>query len=129
MTNTRSQTAIANGADPVQQKAANDANAVQNGCNICGILDAFHRHMIALSRSGLDGNQLNNHPVALAFVSKLNSLCRMSFEREMAALRAIDQIEQREQVEYEVIPLLTASLKPIPASESDNSNSLERRTL
>jgi hypothetical protein len=29
----------------------------------------------------------------------------MTFEREMAALRAIDQIEQGEAVEYEVIPL------------------------
>ena len=48
---------------------------------------------------------LINHPINLAFVSKLNSLCRMTFEREMAALRAIDQIERGEAVEVEVIPL------------------------
>ena len=66
MTNSKSQTAIANGVDFVQQKAASDAIAVQNGCNLCGILGAFHRHMIALSHSGLDGDELNNHPVALA---------------------------------------------------------------
>ena len=40
-----------------------------------------------------------------AFVSKLNSLCRMRTEREMATLNAIDGIEKGESVEYEVIPL------------------------
>lgn len=99
------QTAIANGTDPVQQKAASDANAVQDGVNIVSIVGCFHRHLLALSRSGTSGDDLINHPVSLAFTSKLNSLCRMSFDREMAALRAIDRIEKGESVEYEVIPL------------------------
>ena len=30
-------------------------------------------------------DDLINHPISLAFVSKLNSLCRMTFDREMAA--------------------------------------------
>jgi hypothetical protein len=38
-------------------------------------------------------------------VSKLNSLCRMSLDREMAAFSAIDRLERGEVVEYEVIPL------------------------
>ena len=98
-------TDIANGADPIQQKAADDANAVQDGCNLVAIVGAFHRHLLALSHSGVCGDDLNNHPIALAFVSKLNSLCRMTDEREMAALRAIDHIQQGDSVEYEVIPL------------------------
>lgn len=97
--------AKANGAEPAQQRAASDANAVQDGCNICGIVGAFHRHLIELNRAGVCGDALNNHPIALAFVSKLNSLCRLTTSREMAALRAIDQIERGEIVEYEVIPL------------------------
>jgi hypothetical protein len=97
--------AKANGAEPVQQRAAADANAVQNGCNICGIVGAFHRHLVDLSRAGVCGDDLNNHPIALAFISKLNSLCRLTTSREMAALHAIDQIERGEEVEYEVIPL------------------------
>ncbi len=98
-------TATANGAEPVEQHAARDANAVQDGVNICGIVGAFHRHLMALSRLGHDTDELINHPISLAFVSKLNSLCRMNLDREMAALGAVDRIEKGESVEYEVIPL------------------------
>lgn len=98
-------TAVANGADPVQQQAAADGNAIQDACNMTAVVGCFHRHLLALHRSGSCGDDLINHPVSLAFVSKLNSLCRMNLEREMAALRAIDQIEKGEAVEYEVIPL------------------------
>jgi hypothetical protein len=98
-------TAVANGADPIQQNAAADANAVQCGCNLVAIVGAFHRHLLALHRAEVFGDDLNNHPVALAFVSKLVSLCRMTDGREMAALRAIDRIEKGESVEYEVLPL------------------------
>lgn len=103
MTTTR--TAIANGADSVQQQAAADANAVQDACNLVAIIGAFHRHLLELHRSGVFGDNLINHPVALAFVSKLNSLCRMTTEREMTALDAVARIERGESVEYEVIPL------------------------
>ncbi len=98
-------TATANGAEPFQQKAAADANAVQDACNIVAIVGAFHKHLLALHRAGVFGDDLINHPIALAFVSKLLSLCRMTDEREMAALRAIDKIEKGEAVEYQVIPL------------------------
>jgi len=98
-------TDTANGADPVQQKAATDANAVQDACNLVAVVGCFHRHLLALHRSGVCGDDLINHPVSLAFVSKLNSLCRMTLDREMAALSAIDRIEQDDLVEYEVIPL------------------------
>lgn len=65
----------------------------------------LHHHLLALHRSGVCGDDLINHPVSLAFVSKLNSLCRMTFDREMAALSALDWIEGGEAVEYEVMPL------------------------
>ena len=98
-------TAIANGADPVQQQAAADGNAVQDACNLTAVVGCFHRHLLALHRSGVCGDDLINHPVSLSFVSKLNSLCRMTTDREMAALGAIDQIEKGECVTYEVIPV------------------------
>ena len=98
-------TAVADGSNEVERRAVSDANAVQDGVNIVAIVGAFHRHLLALHRAGTCGDDLINHPVSLAFTSKLNSLCRMTFEREMAALRAIDQIERGEKVEYEVIPL------------------------
>lgn len=98
-------TAIANGADEVQRKAAADANAVQDAVNLVAVVGCFHRHLLELHRSGICGDDLMNHPVALSFVSKLNSLCRMTMDREMAALSAIDRIQNGEVVEYEVIPL------------------------
>ncbi len=98
-------TANANGADSVQQKAAVDANAVQDAVNLVAIVGCLHRHLIALHRSGVCGDDLINHPVSLAFVSKLNSLCRMTLDREMAAFSAVERIERGEAVEYEVVPI------------------------
>jgi len=98
-------TAVVNGADPIQQQAAADANAVQDACNLVAIVGCFHRHLLSLHRSGVCGDNLINHPVSLAFISKLNSLCRMTLDREMAALGAIDGIENGKTVEYEVITL------------------------
>lgn len=98
-------TATASGADPTQQKAASDANAVQDACNLIAIVGCFHHHLLALHRNGVCGDDLINHPVALAFASKLNSLCRMTLDREMTAFDAIDRIQKGETAEYEVIPL------------------------
>lgn len=97
--------AVANGADERQRKAAADANQVQGAVNLTAIVGSFHRHLLALREAGVGGDALINHPVSLTFVSKLNSLCRMNFDREMAAFNAIEQIERGEQAEYEVIPL------------------------
>ena len=98
-------TAVANGADLVQRQAAADGNAVQDACNLVAVVGCFHRHLLALHRGGIYGDDLINHPVSLAFVSKLNSLCRMTTDREMAALIAIDLIEKGETAEFEVIPI------------------------
>lgn len=98
-------TAVANGTNEVERNAASDAVAVQDAVNLVAVVGAWHRHLIAMHREGICGDNLINHPVSLAFVSKLNSLCRMTIEREMAALAAIDTIERGEAVEYDVLPL------------------------
>jgi len=98
-------TSIADGNNPAVKSAAHDANAVQDAVNLVAIVGCFHRHLMALRQTGLCGDDLNNHPVSLAFVSKFNNLCRMTTEREMAAFSAIDRIERGETAEYEVIPL------------------------
>lgn len=98
-------TAAADGLNDVQQKAAADANAVQDACNLVAVVGCFHRHLLALHRAGICGDDLINHPVAIAFTSKCNSLCRMTTERESAAFDAINRLELGEAVEYEVIPL------------------------
>lgn len=98
-------TSIADGNVPSVKAAAQDANAVQDAVNLIAIVGCFHRHLMALRQTGLCSDDLNNHPVSLAFLSKFNSLCRMTTEREMAAFSAVDRIERGETAEYEVIPL------------------------
>lgn len=93
------------GSDVVQKQAAIDAKAVQDACNVVAVVVCLNRHLLALYRSGVSGDELINHPVVIAFTSKLNSLCRMTTSREMAAFDAIDSIERGEGAEYEVIPL------------------------
>ncbi|MEZ6142585.1 MAG: hypothetical protein R3B84_18650 [Zavarzinella sp.] len=100
-----SKTTTAQGNQEVVQKAASDANAVQDACNVVAVVGCFHRHLVALHRVGISGDDLMNHPVTIAFTSKLNSLCRMSLPREMAAFDAITKLEAGENVEYEVLPL------------------------
>jgi hypothetical protein len=97
--------AIAKGSNEVERNAARDANEVQDACNLVAIVGCWHQNLLALHRAGIGGDALINHPTSLAFVSKLNSLCRMTLEREMAALGAIDKLQQGEDAEYEVIPL------------------------
>lgn len=97
--------AVASGAAEAQRHAASDAIAVQNAVNLVAVVGCFHRHLLALHDAGIYGDDLINHPVALSFVSKLNSLCRMTPSRELAALGAIDQIAAGEAIEYEVIPI------------------------
>lgn len=97
--------AIASGAVEAQRRAAADAVVVQDAVNLVAVVGCLHRHLETLHDTGVYGNSLINHPVALAFVSKLNSLCRMTPTRELAALGAIDRIAAGESVEYEVIPI------------------------
>jgi hypothetical protein len=97
--------ALAEGSDSIQRRAASTANAVQSGVNIVAIVGCLHEQLLALHRSGICGDDLINHPVALAFVSKLNSLCRMTFARELAALQAVDLIQLGQEVQFEVIPI------------------------
>jgi len=100
-----STTAIAHGSNEVERAAAVDANQVQDACNLVAIIGCWHKHLLALHRAGIGGDNLINHPTSLAFVSKLKSLCRMTLDREMAALDAIDKLQNGESVKYEVVPL------------------------
>lgn len=92
-------------ANEVQRKAAADAVAAQDAVNLIAVVGCFHRHLRALKDTGVYGDDLINLPIALAFISKLNSLCRMTTSRELAALDAIEGIAVGEAIEYEVIPI------------------------
>jgi hypothetical protein len=43
-------TAIANGANEIERKAAEDANEVQDACNIVAIVGCWHRHLLEMSQ-------------------------------------------------------------------------------
>ncbi len=93
-------------ADDATQQAARNAAAVQDAVNLRAIVAQLLEDIDSMRKAAcLDGNDVNNHPVVLAYVSKLNSLCRMTTEREMAALQAIDKLARGEDVECEVLPL------------------------
>ena len=79
-------TSIADGNIPAVKSAAQDANAVQDAVNLIAIVGCFHRHLLALRQAGLGGDDLNNHAISLAFVSKLNSLCRMTAMETVSCL-------------------------------------------
>lgn len=100
-----SKTAIANGSNEAERQAAHYATEVQDGCNLIAIVGCLHRHLLSMRDAGVCGDNLNNHPITLAFVSKLNAICRLTDSRETAALIATDRIQNGEQVEYEVIPI------------------------
>lgn len=55
-------------------KLAADAIAVQDACNLSGVVHAFSRAMTALSEMGLDTNAKNTHPIAILYSSKIASL-------------------------------------------------------
>ena len=75
------------------------------GVNLITIVVCVHRHLLALNQSGICEDDLFNHPASPAFVRNHNSLYRMSFDREVAALETVDQIAMSELWEFKVIPL------------------------
>ncbi len=97
--------AVANGSNEAERRAAKDANEVQDGVNLTAIVGAFYRHLLGMRDAGICGDNLINHPVAIAFTSKLNALCHLTDGRKTAALLAIDRIQNGKTIEYEVIPI------------------------
>ena len=92
--------------DEATRQAAKYAQLIQNGVNLRAIVAQMLRDIDAMRLSqNLDGDAINNHPVVLAYISKLVSLTRLTTDREMAALAAIDRLAEGEDVETEVIPL------------------------
>ena len=97
---------VADGSIPAVQAAAKFALEVQDAVNLYAITNAFLGHIKAMRDAGLIGGDLiNNHPVTLAFVSKLESLCRTGLTRELDAFDACHLLAEGKQAEYEVIPL------------------------
>ena len=95
------QTAIANGADPIQQSAAAEANAIQDAVNLVAIVGCLQ----ATARTSSKWRRPHQSSRLAGLHQQAQQPCRMSFEREIAALEAIGRIERGEIVEYEVIPI------------------------
>ncbi|MEQ8852779.1 hypothetical protein [Gimesia sp.] len=97
--------ATSDGNNECLMKAASDAIAVQDAVNMIAVAGAFHRHLKAMRKTGMSGNELNNHPVTICFASKISSLCRMTPSREANAFLASQKMANGETVQYAVIPI------------------------
>lgn len=56
------------------RKAAQDALAVQDACNLSGVVHAFSRAMSAVRKHTNGTDEANTHPVALLFADKIMDL-------------------------------------------------------
>lgn len=99
------QIVTADGNNECLMKAASDAIAVQDAVNMIAVAGSFHRHLKSMRENGMSGDEINNHPVTICFISKLSSLCRITADREANAFESIQKLAIGETVEYEVIPI------------------------
>lgn len=99
------QLATSDGNNECLQKAASDAIEVQDAVNMIAVVGSFHRHLKAMRETGMSGDELNNHPVTICFISKLSSLCRMTTSRAADAFLASQKMANGENIQYEVIPI------------------------
>jgi hypothetical protein len=88
-----------------EQKAAQFALDCQGAVNLYAITNPFLGHLKAMREEGITGDALNNHPVVIAFTSKLVSLSRLNGVREIDAFNALDKMAKGEKAEYEIIPI------------------------
>lgn len=58
----------------IDKKHWEDALAIQDACNLSGVVHSFATAMSALCAEGLDTAARNNHPIAILFASKIASL-------------------------------------------------------
>lgn len=76
------------------RKAADEADMIQNGCNLSGIAHAFSRMLTdVLWPAARELNQgtdwVNQHPICVLFIDKMSSLAR-SQDNDMIVFRAFD---------------------------------------
>ena len=58
----------------IDPKHWHNAVAIQDACNLSGVVHSFAEAMSALCAEGLDTESRNRHPIAVLFSSKIASL-------------------------------------------------------
>ena len=53
------------------KKAAQDALAVQDACNLSGVVNAFSRAMTTIRENTNGTEEANHHPIAVLFADKI----------------------------------------------------------
>ena len=56
------------------KKAAQDALAVQDACNLSGVVHAFSRAMTVIRENTNGTDEANRHPIAVLFADKIADL-------------------------------------------------------
>ena len=85
-------TAIATGANEVERRASEDANQVQDACNLVAIVGCWHRHLLAMCHAGIGGDNLINP-------DSLNELNRRILKESFRQAR---KIQTRLKLDYQV---------------------------
>lgn len=65
---------------PDLQKLALTAVQIQDASNLTPVVGFLHKVCIDLRATGLDSNGVRNHPITLAVLNKINSMCIKSDE-------------------------------------------------
>lgn len=89
---------------PAVVAAAKFVTEIQDAVNLRAITAAFVPHLDAMRQEGVTGDNLNNHPTVVAFVSKLSSLVRLD-TNESPAFDALAKLAEGQEAEYNVYPL------------------------
>ena len=89
---------------PAVVAAAKFALEIQDAVNLRAITAAFVTHLDAMRKEGITGDNLNNHPAVVIFVSKLVSLVHLD-TNVSAAFDASYKLSEGQEAEFNVYPL------------------------
>lgn len=67
----------------VEKKLAEHCWAAMDGCNVCGIMNAFAEALSQMTSAGLDEHQKRKHPITLLYYDKLRELAYHPDETEV----------------------------------------------
>ena len=93
------------------QELAKTAWQIQDACNLRAVVNEMDKVLDELSASGCFGDDLQNHPIVIAYVSKLMSLTRIESQNSRGfgwhqdGLGLCLELSEGKDVEYEVIPI------------------------
>jgi hypothetical protein len=78
----------------VEKQLARKAVQIQDACNPIAVAGHLHQTFLALSREGLDHQAVSSHPITIAVLDKLVSLCDYSTDAALDAHSLCDTLSE-----------------------------------